>query len=452
MQNRFKVTMKIVNVHTFLILIRIAYHNAIHVSPHEHLTVPVFGIQLTGNAFQIYLRIPWMTCIRHCKAIRQCKWINYYFWMSGLCELFAADDNTYPQTQPKEGVWSLSRSSWEYDELPHCQSCSDDQMCTSDSEWRCKTVACGNLIPLAGAKILGNHHNVGAKRLYVCGNGEKRVATCSEDGSWSNTSNIICACTLPTLKNARLDITKYNDMDATIECNTGYALMGSNKAHCDDNSGEWTSLENVNCIKYNDDMWTLVYGKNHGFGGNIYWSWTGQINDTGDYRNNDFLSTWEDRNIIQVKVEVIDFSDNVVKTLVFDGHETDVWSWFSQNKLVESSWTDLTANSESADAFGIAGISAYVQEPREMLIDKEIPLRWAILDYNTDGTTNKTINCSSNKVWLAIMHSGVHPCEAVRQTKGVKGHIIVYSNTATGTTWNEGPLALAKMMLIYAKT
>ena len=432
-------------INVYPLLMSIVVHHGVICSP----TAPVYGIKLVGSAFQTYLRVSWMTCIRHCQAIRQCQWVNYYFRMTGTCELFAAPDDTLPQIQPHEGVWHSSKSGWEYDQPAYCQSCSDDQMCNSDSARKCKTVTCGNLVPLPGARILGNRNNEGAQRLFICRNREKRVTTCLEDGSWSITTKIMCECTMPSVKNARLDIAK-SGIEATIVCDDGYTIIGSNKISCDESTKDWTSVENINCIKYRDGVWTLVYGKNHGVYESIYQSWTGEIGN-GDYRNDDFLSNWEDRNAVQVKVQIIDFTDNVVKTLIFDGDNTDVWSWFSQSKLLESSWTDLTATSPSVDVFSISGIGTYVEEPREALVDKHIPLRWTILNYNIDSSNNKSINCSNNKMWFAIMHASVHPCGDVVQNKGVEGHIIVYSDTTTGSRWNDGHWTLAKMMLIYAK-
>ena len=415
----------------------------------EHLIVPKFGTQFVGNAFQIYIGMSWIKCTEKCKGIRKCKWVNYYPRMSGLCELFADGDSANPSLEPRESVWCSSKSNWEYDEPTHCETCSDNEMCTSDTEQTCKIVTCPHHIQTAGAKLFGNRNNIGASRLYVCGNRKQRSVKCLEDGSWSNITIINCFCTLPNINHASLNVTESeNGMEATIICDSGYAHLGVNKAQCDEISKEWTTLERSACVTLHDDSRTFLYGKIHGTLGGLLDSWEGDVTDTGDYRNSWIISTWNEHNINQVKIEVIDFSDNVAVTLTFDGTGEDVDSWFSQDNLVESSWTDLTTGSVPAGVFRIGGTKAYVADARQELVDQKITFRWGILDYDAE---RKKINCSSNKVWLAIMKTKYHPCEDIKETRGTKEHIIVYSNSDTGTTWNDGQWKLAKMMLIYVQ-
>ena len=411
-----------------------------------HLIVPKFGSQFVGNAFQIYIRITWMRCLERCNSIRKCQWINYYPRMSGLCELFEHDDDTDPVLEPRESVWTSSKSDCEYDEPQHCHTCSDNEMCTSSTEQTCKKAACPNRVPTAVTYILGNRNHIGATRLYICGNREHQLITCSDDGSWPNVNLLCCKNTQPNIDHASLDITESESgMEATIVCDSGYANLGDMVAQCDDSSGDWTSLDRLACVKLQDNSWKLVYGKMHGAPGGILDSWDKEDTDNGDFRNSDILESWDSRNIIQVKVNVLDFSENVVITLTFDGTS----DWFSQENIVGSSWTDLEPNSPQDIRFSIEGLKAKVTEGREELEDKEIRIRWGILDYEDGG--GNTINCASHKVWLGIMKPKHHPSEDVKETRGVEGHVIVYSSSTTGTTWNDGHWNLAKMMLIYVQ-
>ena len=355
-----------------------------------NLIIPTFGVQFVGNTFQVHIGISWIRCLEKCEAIRKCQWVNYYPRMSGLCELFAVDDNKYPSEEPRESVWFSFKSNWEYDEPTHCKTCSNSQLCTSDERLKCNIVACPHIIPAAGAKILGNRNNVGATRLYVCGNHKQRLVTCLEDGSWSNTTNINCICTLPNINHGSLDVTEFeNGMEATIVCDSGYAHLGVNKAQCDEISEERTTLKRSACVKLQDESWTFVYGKIHGTADGVLESWEKERTGTGDYRNNDILSALNEHNINQIKVELIDFSDNVAASLIFDGTDRDVKSWFSQYKLVESSWTHLTTGGVSAGVFDITGMTAKVADARQDIVDQKITLRWGILDYDSESNKSK---------------------------------------------------------------
>ena len=420
-------------------------------SGNQLLIVPQFGKQFVGNAFQIYLRQTWFECWKRCSAIRKCQWINYYPRMSGLCEMFENDEDSALDLEINESVWVSSKSDWGYGELPQCKICSDEKQCTPGSWQRCKTVSCPMHVPSAVTEILGNRNHIGATRLDVCGDREHHLITCSGDGSWwPSVDTLCCKRAQPTIAHASLDVTYTEDaMEATIVCDSGYVNLGDININCKESSGVWNSNRSA-CVMLQRESFLLAYGKMHGTRENILDSYDNEGVNNGDFRDDDIIESWGSLNIIEVKVLVLDFSHNIVVTLTFGGGLGNNGEWFSQENLVQSSWTDLRSDSPPNIRFSIHGIRANVEEGREDLDDgDEIRIRWAILDHDVKGGGSNVIDCSSHKVWFGTLKASHHPCEAIKETRGVQGHAIVYSSSGEGTVWNEGQWKLAKMMLVY---
>lgn len=410
-----------------------------------------FGYRVDGNTFQTFFGLPWLNCLENCKKIRKCGSVNY-FRRSGFCELNDAHEITNPsalQTQP--GVLFSSKLNWDYEEPEHCKVCLDTEICTSDIQDTCKIAGCPlpNQLSTGCTSTLGNMATVGARRMCICKNGMRHVITCEADGRWS-AMDITCLCGTPELNRASYNIIEYNStlLVASIYCGPGYVKLGVDNIYCDSISKEWSGLDRVECVKVKDESWTLIYGKLQGISGNIYNLWTGEETSNEEFRNDEVLEQWSKKNNKnrRVKVEVTDFSDKAVVSLLFDAKHTNIMNWFSNDNLLQSPWTDLQ-NGISVDIFDISGVVAYSPE------NERIALRWAILDYDIDGDNNKIINCTHNHIWFAIMHAKFYPCENLFETSGIKsGHVIVFSNSTTGTPWNAGRLGHAKKMLIYERS
>ena len=56
------------------------------------------------------------------------------------------------------------------------------------------------------------------------------------------------------------------------------------------------------------------------------------------YRNSDALNHWS--NIMEVLFGIVE-GGKLVKTIVFNGANTDYMNWFSESHYINSSWPDL---------------------------------------------------------------------------------------------------------------
>ena len=399
----------------------------------------MFNHFLTGFTFQTFSGISWIQCIKMCQALRKCKSINYANRL-GLCDLNDADETANQDNlQRKDFVIYSSESSWNFEEPEHCLTCSDGEMCVSDVDDSCVVHGCLPSYQVADATILGNKYHIGSKRLYRCVNGVKETSVCQEDGTWSPVT-IVCTCLPLEIENAVYEITETDNgvTEATITCDPGFFHRGVNKTQCNPDTLHWDNLDQIGCIRIYAEPWTKIYRTIDGFSKDIYKSWTeGKTLKTGEFRHEEVLENWSSKGIQQIKVDVIDFSDNIVNTLVFDGTNTQNKNWFHYNKLISSSFWQL---SDTPNTFSVSGVSCNITE------DSRINLRWAILDVETDSDNNKLITCS-NRLWFTIYHTGgLGPlCGNTWEGSGQK---LIYSTSAAGTTWNGGQLEVAKEMLI----
>ena len=399
-----------------------------------------FTKSLGSCTLQTYVGISVVDCAKTCTRIKACKSVSYRR-QSKVCELSVADQEISPDSLlTKTGSVVSLKSDWIFKATEYCASCLDNELCISSSS--CEMFSCPTPHPTEGARILGNLFYVGSKRLYTCSNGAHEVSVCQADGNWSSvTTTCSTTCEPLVIENASVTITEAaetGEIEANIICNLGYFHRSINKVYCNATSLKWVNMEQVGCIEIYVEPWTIVYRL---LGGrkprNPYKIWKSNEVDLlpGDFRNDDVLSSWNGSAIKQVKLDVIGFSDELVASLVFDGNGTDKENWFSVEKLINSSWADLTKESLT-QKFSIKGVRAQ-------------HLRWAILDISENSTND--LDCSVDLVWLTAIRSKHYPCD--KQAIGIKtGNqnrvFIVYSKGRNGTLWEGGELALAKEMMV----
>ena len=414
-----------------------------HVSKGIKIERKIYNKRLdTAFSIHIYFGFSWPECLGLCKSIRKCKSVNFSRFMSGLCQL-NSEDHTYNQSNLKEriGYTFSAKSEWDYTDPSGCSNCSDTEVCgTSGNDSKCKIEGCPELTHLPGTTIFGNLFYVGAKRLYKCNDGgEQEIRTCQPDGSWSPIS-LSCptaTCETPEVENAHVNVIRNADGTtvAVVTCDYGFFHRDVSEVQCNSATLEWDNLDEVGCIEITVDSWTKVYRTISTVkANNVIYSWKQDGNqDIGEFRNDEIISNWEESSFDSVKVEIIDSEDDSIKYLLFDRANTDNMDWFSQDKLLNSSWADLTAGNGDVGYFSIYGVK----------FDATGFLRWAIL--NAEDNKKERINCTSDLVWFAIAKSDNFPCAPDRE---LPRRIMVFSKGSTGTTWEGGQLGFAKEVIV----
>lgn len=399
----------------------------------------IHGQWLINSRFDTHFGISLDDCTQKCKDIRTCKSINY-IRKSGFCELNYAEQTTNPGAlQTRAGAIFSAKCDWDFEEPEQCNSCSDREFCLSDKDKSCQIFGCLPPVPVAGAKILGNLFNVGAKRLYKCSTGLQQASVCQDDRTWSPVT-LTCTCGDLEIGNANYTTTETDSgvTEATISCDYGYVHVGIKTVQCNQSTWEWDKLEQVRCENILVAPWTLVYRTTHGTDmGNlaVYTAWNKKRKHNKYFRNDEIVDNWSNMKIKRVKVDILNFSGKVAATLVFDGTGTDKKNWFSRDKLIYSTWGDLKADL-SVTVFSITGLLWKSSNGKAYF------LRWSILNAERNPNDVMAVDCSRTTVWLAIMKSINYPCDDVQRTN--KTFLIVFSDSENGTTWTSGKLKEAR--------
>ncbi|XP_025104747.1 uncharacterized protein LOC112570486 [Pomacea canaliculata] len=195
------------------------------------------------------------------------------------------------------------------------------------------------------------------------------------------------------------------------------------------------------------DDWILVFRAAAGIAQPVYDTWT-RVGYHDDYQltratmpcgctrtsgscdrhyRSRLLDSWPSRAIDKVKMALYE-NGNETAYMIFSGHGTSYMDWFSANRLVESSWTDL--KSASHDFFSIVGLQHSVV-------------------YRRFYISNRNIHCPDDIGWLNIKDRA-NSCswEASSQIP-----VFVYSKAKTMINWqNAGSLrGFADVMAVWVK-
>ncbi|KAL5009144.1 hypothetical protein ScPMuIL_014725 [Solemya velum] len=126
------------------------------------------------------------------------------------------------------------------------------------------------------------------------------------------------------------------------------------------------------------DDWSLVFRAAAGNGESVYDTWINTTTQTGHagacqilqpqprcsgHYKNQIVDRWNSANITQVKLE-LHSAGRRVAYVIFDGTGSDYSNWFSKDRILESSWSDLTTSFDYS-CFAMEGYGA-----RNLLIIK----------------------------------------------------------------------------------
>ncbi|XP_061189889.1 uncharacterized protein LOC133197724 [Saccostrea echinata] len=277
------------------------------------------GQHLLGHSFLTLDKMGIQMCVRRCESYKGgCKSVN--FDRDHLvCEL-----NTYSSTDKPEDMFENPSSIYVQVNL------------TSDTG-DCGTMQCSSL-----------------QRCVLTHSGPRCVRT---------------GCEVPKIKNAIYNggILLFRN---SMECKTGYKSLS--QVICEDRGLNKNITADFKCYKESSG-WILIYRSQTGLNTSDYQSFitygtSDETNEnfdddqcattaksplcTSDYRTS-AIDQWESMNISQVRVQLHKSSTKVAE-VVFNGTDTTKTSWFMPDRILSSSWADVTPT-QSYNYFSIQG-------------------------------------------------------------------------------------------------
>ena len=144
------------------------------------------------------------------------------------------------------------------------------------------------------------------------------------------------------------------------------------------------------------------------------------------------INKWNSHKIDEVKIELIKGGD-VVKVFVFDGTGSTNMNWFDKQRLVKSSYSDLSKSS-TTNFFSIIG-------------DKTVD-RHFYINRNYHG-------CPNDKGWLMVVDTPVanyRPCKFDRLPRMKYPYIVYGPNNNVGHYQKTGQYEVADKLVISIKT
>ncbi|XP_078662610.1 uncharacterized protein LOC144906321 [Branchiostoma floridae x Branchiostoma belcheri] len=196
-------------------------------------------------------------------------------------------------------------------------------------------------------------------------------------------------------------------------------LVGIEAEHC-----EWQPvfriLPGVGGVKARD-VWTAGFATDFGSDPLLF--------PAAHYKS-PLVEEWETLGVQLVKVSLYSYKQGTeVRNLIFDGRNSDKLSWFSQERLISSPWTDL--KTETTNYFSIPG-DTNPDYPRSFFINR-----------NYGG-------CPEDNGWLVVVEDGVCEWETLDQP----APRILFSRKSTHVNWTTGgdDVGTADVMVVSIKT
>jgi len=147
------------------------------------------------------------------------------------------------------------------------------------------------------------------------------------------------------------------------------------------------------------------------------------------YRNNDVLDHWD--NIKEVAF-VVYKGEQQVAFVIFDGVGSNYTSWFSEIKLLNSSWTDIKVDytEHHANQFSISGYRGW----RRFYINEHF------------------FGCPNDAGWFVAMDTFNEPCKTVWTGADTPSWPrFLYATTPTFQNWEKGDIDVADSIFVFVK-
>ena len=132
------------------------------------------------------------------------------------------------------------------------------------------------------------------------------------------------------------------------------------------------------------------------------------------FRNNDVFNNWDDR--IEEVAFAVYSSGQMVAHILFEGIGTDSMNWFTESRIISSSWTDI--KDYSKNYFSIGGDTNTVNGPiaRRFFINSV---------YNS---------CPSDRGWFMVVDQREDPCPMFQKSNYPT---FFYSKNNLIATWGD---------------
>ncbi|XP_038046844.1 uncharacterized protein LOC119721045 [Patiria miniata] len=174
--------------------------------------------------------------------------------------------------------------------------------------------------------------------------------------------------------------------------------------------------------------------------GNLYELWASNESQNADehkaklmdinfeeHYKSSLVADWDRMFVQQVRLSLYKEGQEV-RRFIFDGRGSDRFNWFSPDRIMETPYTDMTANT-SYTHFTMGS-----PDTRQFFIN----------NVDRDGAADF---CRESAGWLAVTH-GEQDC--LSQGSAVPG--FVYSGRDTAVNWEEGPVETADVLAIFIKS
>ncbi|XP_066295772.1 uncharacterized protein [Branchiostoma lanceolatum] len=168
--------------------------------------------------------------------------------------------------------------------------------------------------------------------------------------------------------------------------------------------------------------WLQIFATVKGTGQTAVDAWSAGAGVNVLHHKSPLVEQWGSLGIKRVKIELEAPTGNV--ELIFNGENTDKFSWFSLDRLISSSWNDIST--EPNDFFSITGYAR--------------PLRTFFINRSHDG-------CPRDYGWLVLAER--NHCTWERDPVDQRPYIL-FSRATTYVNWNDGTnVGRADRMVIY---
>ncbi|KAL4234204.1 hypothetical protein ACF0H5_005857 [Mactra antiquata] len=356
-------------------------------------------------------------CIELCNEDIKCVRSSYNHMLK-LCKIFEFYE-TLVDTESTEFIYLKSTELLENDKntLADCRTNSISGT-TSDA---CTARHCGEPKVQVDTEILGNMYRVGSKIRYNCVDGtDLKISTCEPSGQWSDVS-ISCRCSKPQVSSSvGFTLQKFNEthIQGKLSCSEGLGLLFYNQVFCQISNGQWTGIHEENaCV--NITTWFKIYDYSGGCDVFIVKGWKKDNINPCVYRHSK-VDHWY--NISQVKFDVV-INNTSVAFIILNGTGSNNYSWFSHERVIESSWPGLTSSS-TVGIFSITGVNTFNR-------------RWFVAEsYSSDKS-----GLCDDKVWVTVTWSGDQfNCISNMPSTAVET-VILYSNASPVSSMRDMLLA-----------
>ncbi|XP_060560995.1 uncharacterized protein LOC132720794 [Ruditapes philippinarum] len=226
---------------------------------------------------------------------------------------------------------------------------------------------CVNATQPANVKVLSNLRGIGDVIRYNCDvgytemHGKPVVAKCLENGKWNATVQCLKVCDEPFIRNAAISSGGTTEGSVrTVTCN-GQTTIDVNTVTSDIecmSDGSWNP--DITCTKFNSVIFKVVAGN----GKSALNAWRNGTESTSDKSCRNISNTncthhyrdprideWDTLNVTKVRYSIYKNATEVA-WVDFNGTGSSKMDWFQKERVIDSSYTDLTQTSRT-NYFGI---------------------------------------------------------------------------------------------------